>query len=350
MYTELVDTKKETVLWSEDYKQPTASLLSLQSEITRDVVQKLKIRLSGAEQQKLAKNYTANSEAYQLYLKGRYYWNKRGAKNIDQSIEYYQQAIAMDPNYVLAYAGLVDSYTIPTGGTPPLEKITKAREAARRALNLDNNLAEAHTAVGTVLAIIDYDFGGAEREYRRAIELNPNYAATYEHYAVLLYYQGRWEEALAQIRQALAIEPLNLGFQATYGFTLVYARRYNEAIAQLKKTLELDANFPISHNFLSIVYWLKGNYTQSVEERAKVLEITGETQKAALVRESFVKGGWPGFLRLSIRESILPGTRFYGLAGYYATMGEKDEAFAALNQAYGKPGDVDCKPQRGPPP
>ncbi|MDQ3847237.1 MAG: tetratricopeptide repeat protein, partial [Bacteroidota bacterium] len=333
LYTELVDAQKETVLWSQDYKQPMTSLVSLQSEITRDVVQKLKTKLSGTEAQILAKNYTANSEAYQLYLKGRYYWNKRTAKDVDKSIEYYEQAIALDPNYALAYAGLADSYTVPLGGTPSREKMVKGREAARKALALDDNLAEAHAAYGRVLTVHDYDFTAAEREFRRAIELNPNYALTYERYASVLSYQGRFEEAFAQIRRALQIEPLNLNFSGTYGFLLIYARRYDDAIAQLKKTLELDANFQQSHTFLSFGYWLKGDYAQSVEERAKALELIGDTEKATLVRESYAKGGWPGFLRLVTRESIVPGTRFYGIATYYAALGEKDAAFAALNKA-----------------
>ncbi|MBD0395812.1 MAG: hypothetical protein ICV52_18710, partial [Microcoleus sp. C1-bin4] len=133
---------------------------------------------------------------------------------------------------------------------------------------------------------------------------------------------------------SFGIEPLNLGFNSAYGLILMYARRYDDAIAQLKKTLELDANFPSAHNFLSFAYWLKGDYAQSVEERAKVLEINNNTQKAALVRESFAKGGWTGFLRLAIRESIVFGSRFYSIATYYAALGEKDNAFTALNKAF----------------
>ncbi|MBD0395378.1 MAG: tetratricopeptide repeat protein, partial [Microcoleus sp. C1-bin4] len=314
LYTELVDAQKETVLWSQDYKQPMTSLVSLQSEITRDVVQKLKTKLSGTEAQILAKNYTANSEAYQLYLKGRYYWNKRTAKDVDKSIEYYEQAIALDQNYALAYAGLADSYSVPLGGTPSREKMVKGREAARKALALDDNLAEAHAAYGRVLTVHDYDFTAAEREFRRAIELNPNYALTYYRYATLLAYQGRFEKAFTQIRRALEIEPLSLNCSAAYGFIMIYARRYDEAIAQLKKTLELDANFSNTYNFLSYVYWLKGDYAQSVEARAKALELIGDTEKAARVRESFTKGGWSGFLRTAIRKSIVPGSQFAGLA------------------------------------
>ena len=181
------------------------------------MVQKLKTKLSGTDEQKLTKSYTANSEAYQLYLKGRYYWNRLTAKDVDKSIEYYKQAIALDPNYALAYAGLADSYTVFIGGTPSQEKMLKGRDAARKALSLDENLAEAHTAFGRLLTVHDFDFTAAEQEFRRAIELNPTYAGTYERYAFVLSYQGRWEEAFARIRRALELEPLNLNFATSYG-------------------------------------------------------------------------------------------------------------------------------------
>ena len=336
LYLELVDAATSNQLWGEEYNRKTADLISLQIEVARDVTDKLRIKLSGTEEQKLVKNYTANAEAYKLYLKGRYYFNKRTLKDYDKSIEYYQQAIAVDLNYALAYVGLADSYTSPLAlvGTPSPEKMLKAREAATKALALDDKLAEAHAAFGRVLTVYDYDFSAAEREFPRAIALNPAYALTYERYATLLAYQGRWEEAFTQIRRAMEIEPLNLNFQSSYGLILMYARRYDDAIAQLKKTLELDANFPFAHSLLSFTYGLKGDYAQSVQERAKVLEINGDTQKAALVRESFAKGGWTGFLRTAIRGPIESYLGFGFLAFYYTALGEKDSAFAALNKAF----------------
>ena len=334
LHIELVDTQKETVLWSEDYKQPMTNLVSLQSKITRDVVQKLKTKLSGTEDQKLAKNYTANSEAYQLYLKGRYHYNKRTLKDIDKSIDYYQQAIARDPNYAVAYAGLVDSYSTILSGTMSPENMPKARDAARKALLLDDKLAEAHAAYGIVLRDYDYNFTAAEMEFGRAIKLNPAYAPAYAGLASVLADQGRFEEAFTEISGALELEPLNLLFSSTYGLILIYVRRYDEAVKQLKSTLDLDSNYHSAHNFLSIVYWVKGAYAQSVEERAKILEINDDRQKPALVRKSFAKGGWSEFLRVSIRESITFGSRFYSLAAYYTALGEKDSAFAALTQSY----------------
>jgi adenylate cyclase len=334
LHIELVDAEKEKVLWSEDYTQPMSNLVSMQNEITRDVSQKIKLKISGAEEQKLAKNYTANSEAYQLYLKGRYHWNRRTDKDAQKAIDYFQQAIALDPKFALAYAGLADSYALFLGNAPQLEKNAKAGEAARKAVNMDDDLAEAHTAYARVLTVNEYDFTNAEREFRRAIELNPIYAVTYERYSLLLVNQGRWEESLAQIRQALAIEPLNLNFLATYGYVFLFARRYDEAIAQLKKTLELDANFHLTHNFLSYAYWLNGNYAQSVEERARATELNGDSEKAVLIRKAFAKEGWKGFLQFMTNEPVTPATRFYSIALYYGALGEKDKAFAALTRSY----------------
>ena len=210
----------------------------------------------------------------------------------------------------------------------------KARDAALKAISLDDKLAEAHAAYGIVLRDYDYNFTAAEMEFGRAIKLNPAYAPAYAGYASVLADQGRFEEAFTEIGRALKLEPLNLLFSSTYGLILICARRYDEAVEQLKSTLELDANFHSAHNFLSFVYWVKGAYAQSVEERAKILEINADRQKADLVRESFAKGGWSEFLRVSIRESITFGSRFYSLAAYYTALGEKDSAFAALTQCY----------------
>jgi tetratricopeptide (TPR) repeat protein len=196
LHIELVDVKTETALWSGDYNRSMTNLVALQSEIVRDVSNKLQLKLSGADEQKLTKNYTANTEAYQLYLKGLFYWNKRAPKDLQKSIEYFQQAIALDPNYALAFAGLADAYSLLAnfGGAPPPEAKPKAREAALKALSLDNDLAEAHAALGGILDDYDHNFAGAEREYKRAIELNPNYATAHQWYGELLARLGKHEE------------------------------------------------------------------------------------------------------------------------------------------------------------
>ena len=336
---ELVDGKTENAIWSERYARNQSDLVSLQSEIARDVSNKLRMKLSGADEQKLAKNYTENAEAYQLYLKGRFYWNKRTPDNFRKAIEYFNQALITEPNYALAYTGLADSYAllaIFSGGEPPREMMPKAKDAALKALSLDNNLAEAHAALGQILHNYDYDFDTAQREYKRAIELNPNYSPSHQWYSELLTGLGRHEDALGEMRKALEIDPLSLIINRMYGEILFYARQYDASIAQLKKTVELDANFPGAHNGLYRPYHLKGNYAESVEELAKWSELVGGQQEASLMRESFAKGGWQGFLRAMTGTRRPSSLKLYVVATFYAALGEKDEAIRELNEAYDK--------------
>ncbi len=336
LYIELVDAQTENVLWKENYNKPMTNLIALQNEIARDVSNKLETKLSGADEQHLAKNYTENTEAYQLYLKGRYHWNKRTPQDLQKAIEYFQQAIALDPNYALAFTGLADAHALVSnyGGASPRETKPKAREAALKALSLDDRLAEAHTALGTILGDYDYDFAGAEREFKRAIELNPNYTTAHQFYGELLSYRGRHEEAFAEFRRALEIDPLSLILNRTYGESLLFARQYDEAIAQLNKTVELDANFASVHVSLSTVYQLKDDYAGSVEEIAKFQELIGEQQNAALMRESFVQGGWEGYLRAMTGTRRPVNLPAYIIATFHAELGEKDKAFAELNKSY----------------
>ncbi|MBA2339351.1 MAG: tetratricopeptide repeat protein, partial [Pyrinomonadaceae bacterium] len=325
LYVELVDAATENVLWKADYKRQMANLATLQSEIARDVADKLKVKLSGADEQRLAKNYTENADAYQLYLRGRFYTNKRTPKDSQKAIEYFNQAIAADPKYALAFASLADAYSILSsfGGAPSHEAMPKAREAVLKALSLDNNLAEAHAALGLILSSYDYDFAGAEREFRRAIELNPNYATAHHYYAQLLNNLSRFEEASAEYRRALEVDPLSLIINRHYGESLFFARRYDAGLAQLKKTVELDANFASVYASLALLYQVKGNYAESVEAQAREQELFGNTANAALIRESFARGGWKEFLRVVTEapEPIL--SPWHNAAAFHAELGNK---------------------------
>jgi eukaryotic-like serine/threonine-protein kinase len=333
---ELVDARTENVLWSERYNRRQTDLVTLQSELARDVSSKLKAKLSGADEQKLAKTYTENSAAYQLYLKGRFYLNKRERRDFQQAIEYFKQAIALDPKYALAYAGLADSYALPStfGFTPPSEGMTKAREFALKALSFDGSLAEPHTTLGLTLLSYDYDFAGAERAYKRAIELNPNYATAHHWYGEMLTSVGRFDEAAAEYRRGLEIEPLSLPLNWDYGRCLYLSRKFDDAITQHKKTLELDAGFSRAHRTLSEVYRVKGDHAKAIEEQVKNFELSGEPQNAALIREAFAKGGWQGYLRLVTAENSSLKDRHFVIAKAYVELGEKDKAFAELNKAY----------------
>jgi len=201
-------------------------------------------------------------------------------------------------------------------------------------LSLDNNLAEAHTALGLILHIYDYDFAGAEREHLRAIELNPNYATAHHFYGIQVSYLGRHEESLAQLERALEIDPFALVITRAYGERLIFARRYDDAITQLKKTLELDAGFAAAHFSLAIAYQVKGNHAEAVEEYAKYQEQIGEPQTAAIMRESYSRSGWQGFLRMITEKRIRFNSPLDNLATFYAALGEKDKAFAELNKSY----------------
>ncbi len=338
LYLELVDAVTANRIWGEQYDRKQSDLVTLQREVARDVASKLQAKLTRADQQKLAKNYTSNPEAYQLYLQGNFYFEKRGLKNVEIAIGYYQQAIEKDPNYALAYAGLADAYARPV--MQP-QGMPKAREAAEKALSLDNDLAEAHTVYGRLLAVHDYDVSGAEREFLRAIELNPNYAGAHSRYGEILTSLGRFDLAEREHRKALELEPLSLVSNFAYGEMLVNARRYDDAINHLKKTLELDEKFVLTYVPLASAYQLNGSYRESVETRARHAEINGNTEFAASVRDSFEKGGWEGYLRYEIsRVKPRPdsGEHFRGvrneLATKYVQLGEKDKAFEALNDAF----------------
>ncbi|PYS64920.1 MAG: hypothetical protein DMF76_03870, partial [Acidobacteria bacterium] len=253
LYLSLVDTRTGNQIWGEQYNRKQADLISLQNEIGRDVLAKLRTKLSGADEQKVAKNFTQNAEAYQLYLQGRFFANKRTPQSIQKAIEYYQQAIAKDPNYALGYAGLSDGYGLLAyySAAPAPAAFSKAREAALRGLSLDDNLAEAHNALGFVLTVADYDYEAGEREYKRAIELNPNYTTAHHNLGVMLSRTGRPAEGMAELRRALELEPFSSVVNRLYGEVLVFTRHYDEGLAQLKKTVEMDPGFPTTYFALS---------------------------------------------------------------------------------------------------
>jgi TolB-like protein/DNA-binding winged helix-turn-helix (wHTH) protein/Tfp pilus assembly protein PilF len=330
---DLVDAATGAQVWGEGYERGVTDVLTVKQAIAREVTEKLRWKLSGEERRRLVKGDTANAEAYQLYLRGRFHWNKRTAKELRKATEYFRQAVTVDPNYALGHAGLADAYTqfSQFGDAPPREVMPKAKEAALRALSLDDGLAEARAALGLILVLYDYDLAAAERELKRAIELSPNYGTARHYYARLLSALGRHEEALAEIGRALESEPLSLPFNWFYGHALIHARRYDEGIAQLRRTQELDAAFPGVPFHLARAYQAKGGYAESVEEYARYLELSGEGDVAAAARESFARGGWRGYLRAMAER---PGLSPFHRALFYAPLVEKDKAFDALGRAY----------------
>jgi len=335
---ELVDVQTENVIWSEQYNRKQTDLVSLQSDIARDVSSKLKIKLSGADEQKLTKNYTQNADAYKLYLQGRFYANKRTPKDSRKAIDCFQQAVSIDPNYAIAYAAMGISYAYLTiyGDEPASETFPKAREFSLKASELDSTLAEPHILLGLLKFLSDHDFAGWERESQLALAANPNSTDAHRLNGLRLTCLGKFEEALAEDQRALEIEPLSTAANINYALSLFYSGRIEESEAQLKKGVELAPDFWFSHFYLYSVYRFKSNYAQAVEELAKSKELRDETEAAKLIRESFAKGGWQGLLHAVTVEHAPMKMTPYTMAGFYAETGDKDRAFAALNEAVDK--------------
>ena len=337
---ELVDAQTENVIWSEQYNRKQTDLVSLQSEIARDVSSKLKTKLSGTDEAKVTKKYTANPEAYQLYLKGNFYASQYTKEGLAKGIEYYNRAIALDPNYALAYNGLAYYYIVADEWyLSPNDSMPKAREAAKRALAIDGTLADAHTSLAVVLHWYDWDWAAAEKEYQRAIELNPNDPRTRQYYAWNLSQLGRIEEAIVEGKKAQQLDPLSPEVNSFLGQVLVGARRNDQAIEQLRKTLELDSNYWLAHSFLGRAFEQKGDINQAMTEyqRARQLE-ENVPELLALVGRAYALSGKKADAQKVIDELKELSKRAYvppfNFAIIYAGLGNKDETCAYLNRAY----------------
>lgn len=345
---QLVNAADGYHLWSERYDREMKDIFDVQDEITVAVVNALKSKLLGVESrhdEKIAalvedlKHYKTDIEAYQLYLQGRFYLNKFTTENFYRSIEYFNQAIVVDPNYALAYAGLADAHIMLTemGPLAPQDAMPRAKEMALKALELDPQLPEAHSSLGMVLQDYEYDFEAAELEFQRAIELNPNNPIPRQSYGILLTELERHSEAETQFRRALEVDPLSVVGNWIYSFCLFLARRYDEAIERARRTLELDPNFGVAHLSLAFAYQMKGQYAQSVESYARCSEVMGFPDNAAYIRDSF-SGGWDAFLvAMTTPNPNRPATfSSYILAVFFATAGNADGAFRELEESYRK--------------
>ncbi len=334
---ELVDARTGDQIWGDHYIRAVNDLVALQNQVARDVANNLRTRLSTDNEQKLTKKYTENPEAYKLYLQGVFYWNHL---NSSKAIECFQQAIAIDPNYALAYSGLGDSYLLRVviGARQTEESVdealSKARQSAAKALELDKDLPDAHALMGVLLLTQDHDFAGFDREINRAIELNPNYPEGHRRNGLRLFYLGQFEAALSEFKKALDLDPLSDLTNFNYAQTLVFQGKYDEAEMRIKKNVEMDPGFALFHGQLSTPYRLRGNYAAAVEESAKTSELQNHPETARLKRESFTKGGWPGFLHSQVTDLEQRKSNPYALAIAYVELGEKDKAFAALEDVY----------------
>jgi eukaryotic-like serine/threonine-protein kinase len=338
---ELIDIRDNKQLWGDQYERKVADMLSVQREIAREITNNLRPTLTGMEQSRMNKQYTANPNAYQLYLKGRFYWNKRTPADFQKAITFFEQAIEQDPNYALAYSGLADSYTLLTAysNEPPRQLMPKAKEAALKALALDDKLAEAHASLGQIAAYYDYDFATTEREYRRAIELNPNYPSAHQWLAEYLSSVKRMDEALSEIRLALELDPLSVIINRIYADILMDTRRFDEAIEQYKKAIELEPNFPTSHFFLGRAYEAKKMYDQAVEEYMASAALSRlPPEGIAQMKSIYAKAGWKAFVQANMDRVVAQANKGqfspFVVASFYAKLGQKEEALAWLEKGY----------------
>ena len=327
---EMVDVRDNRQLWSEQYNRRATDTLTLQQEIAHIVSEKLRLKLSGAEEQQIAKQNTVNPQAYELLLRGRFVRLKGGGREtLNKAIEYFEQATAVDPNYALAFAEL--SFTYSLIGSP-----SKAETAANKALELDENLADAHVSLG-VIKSDEWDWESAEREFLRAIELNPNLARAHMLYSDYLSTMNLHEQAIAEAKRGKELDPLSPRVNINYGFAFVAARQYEQAIEIFNKTPELNPNFPPTRNALIEAYFGKGMYAEAVAELQEISRLEGDnsyiqTYLSAIYARSGKRDQAQAILKQleMSKEDVSP----FGLAALYANLGERDKAFASLEKAY----------------
>ena len=333
--TELLDVRENKQLWGEQYNEKVADILSMQRAIAGQISNHLRLKLSGSDQNRVTRSYTQNADAYQLYLKGRFLWNKRTSESLEKSIEYFNQAIEKDPTYALAYAGLADSWY--SRGwyrhVEPKHAYEKARAAANRALELDPRLAEGHAILAAIKTVYDWDWQGAEREFKLAIELNPSYATAHQRYSLFLPALGRFDEAIAEARKARDVDPLALPVNENLGDILYLARRYDEAIEQLRKTLELDPNYGVAHGTLAKVYEAQGKYEELLEARLKGSSPETVAELRKVFAASGIKGVWRNRLNVLLERSKTAYVSPADIALFYTRLNDRDQAFAWLEKA-----------------
>jgi eukaryotic-like serine/threonine-protein kinase len=337
---ELIDARDNSHIWGRQFSRKPSDIFGLQEEIAREMTTALRLRLTNEEQKRLARSYTPNAEVYQDYLKGRYFWQQTGL-GLNKGVEYFQQAIAKDPRYALAYDGLADCYISLAvfGFSFPKEAFPKAKEAALKSLELDGTLAETHTSLARIKAEYDWDWSGAEREFERAMELNPSYATAYQWYGSVLMTMGRPQEAIANYKRALEIDPLSPIINGALGKGFYDTRQYDQAIEQLQKTLELDRSLFMARAYLGYAYLQKSMNKEAMAELEKHMVIS-EGHPWAQVELGYAYaalGRTPEARRMVDKLNQFSKQKFVaadGMAKVYVGLGEKDKAFEWLEEGY----------------
>src|SRR5579875_3240144 len=330
------------VLWANKFDQKFTDMFSVEDSISQEVADRLTVNLSGDEQKQFLRPFTESSDAYQLYLKGRYYWNKRTVEGVKTSIEYFQRAIQADPNYALAYAGLADSYTL--AGSygysilPPSQAMPQAEAAAAKALAIDDSLAEVHASLGYIKFTYDWDWAGAEQEFKRAIALNPLYDTAHHWYSHELMALGHTDESFEQARRALALAPSDTVMNEHMGWTYLMARDYDNAIRWEKQAIAIDPDFLLAHRVLGLAYQYKGENDLAIAEFQRGVDLSkGDPVAKAFLARSYAAAGRSApatqilneLLQLAKSQYVPPAE----VGETFAALGRKDEAFEWLNQA-----------------
>lgn len=339
LQTELVDVASGSQLWGQRYDQNLADISGLQHRLSQDIADSLRVKLSGDEQQKMQRRYQS-SAAYELYLKGRYFWGKRTKAGLEQGIQYFQQAIAIDPSFALAYAGLADCYNLldDWGQTAPRDSFPKARAAAEKAIALDDSLAEAHVSLAMVRGAYDWDWNGSEQEFKRAIELNPNYPTAHQWYGMTLASLHRYAEAEAEVKRARELDPLSPIVNMAVAEVYAWEGKHDEAIEQYKRVLELDPTFCGAYGNLSESYVRKGMFDQARDMSEKKAVLQGEAKFAAEIHRAYAQSGYRGIIEVELKDDLEERKKNYvnpvGIAAGYAELGDTEQALQWLEQGY----------------
>ncbi len=335
--TDLIGVSDGAQLWGDQYSLKTDEAFTIQQRISREITEKLRLKLSTEQQQRLTAAQAVNPEAYKHYLRGRYYWNRRTSAEINKSIKEFQQAIAADPLYALPHSGLSDAYvSLSSSHLPPNEAMPLARAAVKRALELDDNLAEAHTSLAAIKWRYEWDWNGAEREFKRAIELNPNYPTARQWYGLFLVYRKQFDAGRSELLKAQQLDPLSLAINANVGLSYYFERRYDEAIQHLRTTLELDSYFPYAHFFLGWALEQKKEFGSAEEAFRRAAEIDRTSTTQAYLAHNLALQGKRGEAESILSElqtkAMNSYVSSYYLAAIFLGLGEDEKAMDLLER------------------
>jgi len=338
LYVELIDAASTKVIWSRQYNRKQSDIVSLQSDIARDLSNTLRPTLSNNDEKKVTREYTTNPEAYRLFLLGNSLRARRKLVDVQKAIDCYEQAIALDPNYALAYTGLAGAHVFMTiyGGLPGGEEFPKARAAAEKALQIEPNLPAALSALGSISIFYDRDFAAFERYQNKAVELSPNNAEFHRQIGLRLAWLGRFDEAVTEFKHSLDLEPMSAVTHANLSWTYYYAGRMKESDAELAMAIEIDPTLWFTQYQIYVNAMTKGEYGDAVEGLARSLELRDEPESAKFIRDAYARGGWRGFMRSVLDEPERSNVPAYMRAILAVELGDKEKAFALLNEDFEK--------------